>query len=1279
MKKTVLFSLFLLSIGFASFAQNETKKLILIHSAKILEQESRATYSAAIIKAKEKGWPIFYKSKNNSTASLVGIDEFGQPKYLVGFSDPVHAATVNTNLIWPGGTAGFNLSGNNDSLTNKLGIWDEGKSRITHHELVGRVTQKDNATNINDHSTHTLGIMINSGINPMAKGMSYGLKGAYAYDWNNDASEMSAAAASGMLISNHSYGVVCGWDYNYDSTRWEYNGRWNEKEDYNFGRYDADAQTFDSIAYNAPYYLIVKSAGNSRSYNGPAIGKNYWRRDQNGKWYDAGNRPDSLSSNNSYGIIPSDANAKNLLTIGAASGIPSGYLKKEDVVMPDFSSWGPTDDGRIKPDLVADGVSVLSGIATNDSSYGYLKGTSMSSPNVAGSLMLLQELSQQLSPKKFIRAATVKALAIHGANEAGLYLGPDYKFGWGLLNMSEAASVLSNALSSKNSTSSVDLVYEKTLQNKQVDTFTIVASGIKPVKATLVWTDAKATIEKTLNDTSSRLVNDLDLKITTATTNFLPWTLNPSIPDSPAVKANNRLDNVEKIELDTTSVGKTYTITVTNKGNLERGKQDYSLIISGAGGNNYCASTASSSAGTKIDSTSINNIQFTNSSTSQFIDNSKYNITGEASGNLIVYLKLGSSDATNATRFVKIFIDYNNNGIFEATETAATSTSLLNGIYQTNILLPTSLQVGAMTKLRIVAMETDNSSNVKACDSYAIGETQDYTLKITKPSTDVSITELINPTGSICNKAIQYVTVKIVNNGSTAQTNLPLNLVVKEGATTLLEINEIFNGKLIGFENMNYTFQKPMSIEANKTYTITATVNVTNDQQKNNNSLTNTFTSLAAASAPAGIANNCSNVIRLSVTNPISSKTYFWYDSSNLSNLIGVGSKVTLNNAKSSLYLKQGYRNFVGPLTNTSLANTGSYNVFGGNFLKINATAPMNLETTKFYTGYPGKIEVVLGKLISINDTIYNYYEIQKTTLNVGASSPSPEKSKYDAATKRFAATPYVSGDSGKIYALNLTVPEAGEFILIVNCDTSSTASNPTIFRNNALTNTTYPIGPDKIFSIIGNNILPASGNYQGYYYYFYNTQISTNDCESPATMIPVQTVSLPNITIKGDSLTSSAASAYQWYLNSNVIQGATNQTYKVTGNGLYKVAASIGDCQTVSSDTLLLVRDVNGNVITDIIESNPKEINLRISSDNNIDNLIKGNSFNIQFSKIQNQGIALEIVNSLGNKVFQIENLSNQPTPQHITTGNLSTGIYFVKVYANKKVYVQRVFITNN
>jgi len=75
---------------------------------------------------------------------------------------------------------------------------------------------------------------------------------------------------------------------------------------------------------------------------------------------DACNGPAGISSNDAFGSIAWDANAKNILTVGAVEGIPGGYNRKEDVIMSSFSSWGPTDDGRIKPDLVADGVGVYS-------------------------------------------------------------------------------------------------------------------------------------------------------------------------------------------------------------------------------------------------------------------------------------------------------------------------------------------------------------------------------------------------------------------------------------------------------------------------------------------------------------------------------------------------------------------------------------------------------------------------------------------------------------------------------------------------------------------------------------------------------------------------------------------------------------------------------------------------------------------------------------------------------------------------------------------------------
>jgi hypothetical protein len=1240
------------------FAQNETKKNILNNAAHSFESASRASFRTAIIKSKEKNWPLQYKSRNNQTVNLVGIDLFGQPIYVTTYQDPVQAITTNTNQIWAGGSTGFNLSGSSDSITNRIGVWDESSPRTTHFELNGKITVKDNNSKVSDHPTHVAGIIMSKGINPLAKGMAYGIKGAYAYDWNNDVSEMAAAAANGLLISNHSYGTVSGWDYNNDSSRWEYNGRWNEKEDYKFGLYNETAFLFDSIAYNAPFYLIVKSAGNNRSSTGPAVGSPYWRRDQSGKLYNAGNRPDSLSSNNSYDVLPTDANAKNILTVGAIAPINAGYLKSTDPTMTTFSSWGPTDDGRIKPDIVTDGLSVYSAVSANDSSYAYLSGTSMAAPGAAGSLILLQELSQKLSPNKFIKAATLKGLAIHTANEAGPNPGPDYKFGWGVLNDAEAANVLSNALTSNNNASSVDQVYENVLQNGQTYNVNVIASGTKPLKATLVWTDVKGTASSLLNDTTHQLVNDLDLIIKKGTTLYYPWTLNRTIPDQAASRGVNSIDNVEKVELDSTLVGNAYTITLNHKGTLARGQQAYSLVISGSGGAAYCASSASSTAGTRMDSISINNIQFVNTSINQYIDNTQKFIIGEPGGNLPMFIKLGSADGTNNLRFVKVFLDLNNNGLFDSNETVSTSAALSNGVYTTTISIPNTLTIGKLIKMRIVVMETDNSSNINACGTYSIGETQDYTLKISNASNDLQVSDIINPTAGICKRNSQYVTIKLLNNGSSNQSNIPLNLVVKKGTTTILNSNEIFTGRLNGFENMTYTFQKPISIEANTTYTITATVSITNDQQPNNNAITSTIVSAADITAPQGSAVICNGILRLNVGNPISGTNYYWYDTSALYNPIAIGSNISTSSSKSKLYVAQGYQSVLPPYTNTSLTGGGSYNSFSGNFMKLNTTQALTLETTKLYSGYPGKVDFILGILGTINaDNSFTYTPIQTVSLNIPASSPTPA----------IGASPYVAGDTGRIYALNLSIPQAGDYIIISKCDSA------TLFRNNAATDPTYPLGPNKLISFTGNSVGAASGNFQNYFYFFYNTQVKSNDCMSAPTLVNITTNNKPTITQSGDSLVSSVGSAYQWYMNDSLISGATKQSYKPTRNALYKVATITiaGDCQSVSDNKLMLV--------TDIAEASAKEINLKITSSDYVENIIRGNSFYIQFSNIQTQKISLEMINEMGNKVFQKQNLSNQQTSQQITIDNFASGIYFVKIYANNKVYVQRVFLTNN
>jgi hypothetical protein len=486
--------------------------------------------------------------------------------------------------------------------------------------------------------------------------------------------------------------------------------------------------------------------------------------------------------------------------------------------------------------------------------------------------------------------------------------------------------------------------------------------------------------------------------------------------------------------------------------------------------------------------------------------------------------------------------------------------------------------------------------------------------------------------------------------------------VVKKGNNIVLSINEIFTGRLNGQESMSYTFQKPISIAANETYSFTATVDLASDQQKANNSINATIVSAAEAAAPSATATNCSGSLSLSVSSPIATANYVWYDSTDLQNPIAVGANPAgISSTKNKLYVTEGFQSIVEPSTNTSLGTVGGYNNFSGNFVKINAASPLNIETVKLYTGYPGKVEIILAifDAFSADGRNYTYYPLQTASLNVPASSPSP------IAATNANGTPFVEGDTGRIYALNFKIAQAGDYILIIKCDSA------TVFRNSSLKDPTYPIGPKKIFTYTGNSVQTASGNFQTFFYFFYSTQIKAGNILSAATEVTVKTSEKPSFIFTDTTLKATSASSYQWYLNDEVILGATNQNYRPSTNGMYKVATKLGNCTSVSDSKLIMT--------TPIEEAQPKEISLRISSIDYTQNMIKGSSFYVQFSNIQTEDISLDIINSMGNNVFHKENLINQRSPQLITINNLTTGVYFVKIYANKKVYVQRVFITNN
>jgi hypothetical protein len=233
------------------------------------------------------------------------------------------------------------------------------------------------------------------------------------------------------------------------------------------------------------------------------------------------------------------------------------------------SSMGPTDDLRIKPDLAGNGVNVFSTLETSDYAYYFLSGTSMASPNVTGTLLLLQEHYNNTN-NMFMLAATLKGLALHTADDAGP-VGPDAKWGWGLLNAKKAAETIS-----KNGTQS--MVKEMVLTEGSTITLEVTSDGVSDLLASISWTDLPGTpVQGVSNSPDPVLINDLDIRITKNSETYYPWRLTSASTNSQ--DGDNNVDPFERVDIK--NADGTYTITITHKGELETGSQSFSLIVTG--------------------------------------------------------------------------------------------------------------------------------------------------------------------------------------------------------------------------------------------------------------------------------------------------------------------------------------------------------------------------------------------------------------------------------------------------------------------------------------------------------------------------------------------------------------------------------------------------------------------------------------------------------------------------------------------------------------------------
>jgi hypothetical protein len=1171
----ILISYFIVTVSVAQTPLYSTARQATIQAvAKSIESQEKINWATVISLAQQNNWPIRQRFSDGTVMQLTAVSETGQPIYDMTTTNILAAATTRTNSLYAGGGLGLSLTGGSAAMRNRLGTWDGGKVLDTHREFGGRVTQIDNAATLENHATHTSGTMIASGVNQSAKGMAFGAT-LQAYDFANDNTEIAAAAA-GLLVSNHSYGTIAGWRLNTDragtgtdaNLKWEWYGdsTINDKEDYKFGFYDSKAKEWDRIAYTAPNYLMVKSAGNDHGAGGPTTGTVY---------YIGSSQKTSKterSKQTSYDQIPMYGTAKNILTVGAISALANGYNVITDPKIANFSGWGPTDDGRIKPDLVADGVSVLSTSSANTSAYASLSGTSMATPNASGTLFLLQELYNN-TKSSFMRAATLKGLAIHTANDAG-NVGPDYIYGWGVLNAKRAAEVILNREDSH-------LIDERTLNPNETYSTQVVASGKGNLTVTICWTDPDATASTAsvanYNNRTPKLINDLDIRITDGSTETQPYILNPDNPSALATRGDNIRDNVEQLLVQNTVPGKTYTVRVTHKKNLTNSRQDYSLIMSGIGGKIYCESKPLSDTDSKITKVIFGNITQTGSNGCQSYNDFTNKIITVSSGQSIpVEVTVGSCGA-DVSKIAKVFVDWNNNGNFDdAGELVATSGVLANnGVLTTNIIAPSTLTMDNLSRVRVVCTETNNATNVTACGSYGKGETQDFSIRVVRPSRDMSIIELVNPTNNFCGNQPNNLTVRVRNIGSEPQSNIPLSVQVQDSTGLVVgTVSGIITQNVASFTDATLSMTAPFlsQLQAGAKYSFVCKITLTNDQDLSNNQLIEKRTVAMPTPAPIATATFCEN-------DPVSlinrgTGTAFWYDAATGGNLVAAGNQTSssFKPADNTFFVAQNSFNASLGVVNKSVFGGGSYSGNFGPQPLIKTEIPLVIESARLYIGNAGKLTFTI---MGLDDSF-----ISSVTLDV-LPTRNTNAPNTGAPSGQLADDP---NDLGAVYPLNLSIPKAGDYKIIVGYENGAS-----IFRSNVAV-TGFPYKIANILTLKGSLFDTGTkiDTLTAAYYYLYDMKVKSLGCPDSRIAVTATTSSKtkPIITFDGPPLICDGASiklsasanggSYQWFLNNQALKDANEQRLLAVSEGNYTVSSSNNNCLPALSNAITIGKQFN-------------------------------------------------------------------------------------------------------
>ncbi|MEO6719815.1 MAG: S8 family serine peptidase [Ferruginibacter sp.] len=403
---------------------------------------------------------------------------------------------LNYNSIGAHGISGLN-SINGKNLRGKgvtLGVGDNADIS-THTDFTGRLINRSPALPA-DHGTHTSGTAAgagiinvkNHGVAPQATIISQSFSDIIV-------NAPAYVADNNMVVTNNSYysvDVGCGGN----------------------GKYDVLSNYVDAQMKSFPQLMHVVASGNDGTYS-------------------------CGSFLPGFGTVKSGwQSAKNVLTVGA--------MRADDYSIAYFSSRGPLKDGRLKPEITAAGWAVMSTNAFD--TYGLNYGTSMAAPVLTGTLSLMYERYRQKHGGSDPISALMKALVCNTAQDLG-NVGPDYTFGFGMLNAGRAVEAIDSNRYIINSIGN----------GGNISQVINVPANTRRLKVMLYWADNEAAV-----NAASALVNDLDLIVTEpSSVVHRPLVLNPAPANvnDPAIEGADHTNNIEQVIINNPPAGN-YTINV---------------------------------------------------------------------------------------------------------------------------------------------------------------------------------------------------------------------------------------------------------------------------------------------------------------------------------------------------------------------------------------------------------------------------------------------------------------------------------------------------------------------------------------------------------------------------------------------------------------------------------------------------------------------------------------------------------------------------------------------